>query len=141
MAIAGAVALLVATARGDEPARTPDATVEFSGGSVAVGVGYRWGSGTLTFREKKYPFSVSGLSAGISAGATKVTASGSVYNLANLQDFDGHFTVVAAGGTLVGGGTAVALRNQKGVLIEGVSSSEGLKITFDTGGVEIKVQK
>jgi hypothetical protein len=30
----------------------PDATLTFSGGSVAVGIGYSWGSGTLTYKAR-----------------------------------------------------------------------------------------
>jgi hypothetical protein len=30
----------------------PDATLKLSGGSVAAGVGYTWGGGTLTYKGK-----------------------------------------------------------------------------------------
>ena len=43
IAIAGALALFVVSAHGQE--KKPDATVEFSGGTVAAGVGFSWGSG------------------------------------------------------------------------------------------------
>ncbi len=32
----------------------PDGTIELSGGSVAVGIGYSWGSGKLVFQGKQY---------------------------------------------------------------------------------------
>ena len=35
-------------------------TVQFSGGSVAAGIGYSWGSGTLHYRGKSYPIKVDG---------------------------------------------------------------------------------
>jgi len=138
--IAAALALFVASAHGDEK-KMPDGTVEFSGGSVAAGIGYSWGSGTLTYKGKKYPITISGLSAGASAGATSITASGSVYNLAKLEDFDGNYTAVGTGATVGGGASVVTMKNQNGVVIDSVSTTQGLKISLDSGGVKIKVQK
>jgi len=141
MAVTMVAALaLVSVARGDED-KKPDATIQLTGGSIAAGVGVSWASGTLTYKGKKYPISVSGLSAGASAGATTVTASGSVYNLAKIEDFDGNYTAVAAGATVGGGGSVATMRNQNGVVIDGVSTTQGLKITLDSGGVKIKVKK
>ncbi len=37
----------------------PDATVVLNGGSVAIGVGYTWGHGELTYQESSHPFSSS----------------------------------------------------------------------------------
>ena len=48
-------------------AAVPDGTIELSGGKVAAGVGYSWGSGTLFFHGKRYPLNVSGLSLGSTA--------------------------------------------------------------------------
>ena len=42
----------------------PDATLRLSGGSFALGIGFRWGSGTLTYKGKDYPVKVNGLSIG-----------------------------------------------------------------------------
>ena len=39
-----------------------DATLRLSGGSFAAGIGFSWGSGTLTYKGKDYPVSVNGLS-------------------------------------------------------------------------------
>jgi hypothetical protein len=44
-----------------------DGHIELSGGKIAAGVGYTWGSGTLFFQGKRYPLTVSGVSLG-SAG-------------------------------------------------------------------------
>ena len=138
IAVAGALALFVASAHGE---KTPDGTVEFSGGSVAAGIGYSWGSGTLTYKGVKYPITVSGLSAGASAGATTITASGSVYNLAKIEDFDGNCTAVGTGATVGGGASVVTMKNQNGVVIDSVSTTQGLKLSLDSGGVKIKVKK
>ena len=42
----------------------PDATLRLSGGSFALGIGFRWGSGTLSYKGKDYPVKVNGLSIG-----------------------------------------------------------------------------
>src|SRR5205814_1892081 len=42
----------------------PDATLRLSSGGFALGIGVNWGSGTLTYRGKKYPVKVKGLSVG-----------------------------------------------------------------------------
>ena len=140
LAVAASFVLCVLSAHGDEK-KTPDGTVEFSGGSVAAGIGYSWGNGTLTYKGKKYPITISGLSAGASAGATSVTASGSVYNLAKLADFDGNYTAVGTGATVGGGASVVTMKNQNGVVIDSVSTTQGLKLSIDAGGVKIKIQK
>src|SRR6266498_3986467 len=42
----------------------PDAILRLKGGSFAAGIGFSWGSGTLTYKGKDYPVSVNGLSVG-----------------------------------------------------------------------------
>ena len=51
----------------------PDGVLRLSGGSFAAGIGFSWGGGTLTYKGRQYPISVSGLSLG-KVGITKVTA-------------------------------------------------------------------
>jgi hypothetical protein len=139
IALVGALAFCAVSAHADD--KTPDGKVEFSGGSVAAGIGYTWGSGTLTYKGTKYPITVDGLSAGASAGATSITASGSVYNLKKLEDFDGNYTAAATGATVGGGASVVTMKNQNGVVIDSVSTTQGLKLALDAGGVKIKVKK
>jgi len=121
-------------------AKKPDATLEFSGGSVAAGVGYSWGSGTLTYKGVKYPITVDGLSAG-SVGATDVTAKGKVYHLKELADIEGNYAAAGAGATVGGGGSVATMRNQNGVVIETVSTTQGLKFSLAAGGVKIQLTK
>ena len=58
-----------------QAASAADATIRFSGGSVAAGTGWSWGKGTLTYKGKDYPVSVKGLSLG-KVGITGVTTRG-----------------------------------------------------------------
>src|SRR5262249_56719003 len=79
--IIGSVALGLSIARAQE--ETPDGTVRLSAGSVAAGIGFSWGGGTLTYQGKEYPFSVSGLSVA-DVGISQAEASGRGYHLKNL---------------------------------------------------------
>jgi hypothetical protein len=118
----------------------PDATIRLSGGGVAAGIGFSWGKGTLTYKGKDYPISVKGLSLG-KVGITSATASGGVYHLKKLEDFDGNYTGVGAGMTLAGGRSAVTVKNQNGVRIRLISTTRGVDLTIGSGGVEMKIKK
>jgi len=130
------VALVAGTALAQEK---PDATLVFSGGSVAAGIGYSWGSGTLTYNGKEYPFSVEGLSVG-SVGASSVTASGDVYNLKTLEDFNGNYTAATAQATVGGGAGATAMQNQKSVVLKILSTTQGLDFKFAADGVKFTLK-
>ena len=109
LAVFGALLLLAQAAHAAE---TPDAKVKLTGKALAAGVGYSWGNGVLTYRGKDYPFSVSGLSAG-NIGAYSVELSGEVFNLKKIEDFNGNFTSAGAESTVAGGGSAMAMKNEK----------------------------
>jgi hypothetical protein len=117
-------------------AETPDGIVELSGGSLAAGIGYSWGSGTLIFQGQKYPLKVTGVALA-TVGASEYTAAGTVSGLKSPKDIDGVYTSVAAGATLGGGGTISAMRNQNGVTIQMTSTSAGLTLTLAAEGVKI----
>jgi hypothetical protein len=138
LAVIGACFVLLLSYAGPSFAqsKTPDAVIELSGGSVAAGVGYTWGSGTLIYQGKRYPLKVSGVSLA-SVGAAEYTAAGSVYGLKSPRDIDGVFTAVAAGGTLGGGGDVSAMQNQNGVVIQMSATTEGLSLTLAAEGLKI----
>ena len=118
--------------------KTPDATLALHAGSVAIGLGVSWGGGTLTFQGKDYPISVTGLSVG-AVGASSVEASGKVYNLKNLSDFNGNYTAAMAGGAVAGGGGVVTMKNQNGVVIHLTSTTQGLSLTLAAEGMKISL--
>jgi hypothetical protein len=118
----------------------PDATLRLKGGSFAAGIGFSWGSGTLTYKGKEYPVSVNGVSLG-KVGITGSSASGEVYHLKRLQDFEGHYNAGGAGVTVVGGRNAVAMTNENGVKVLLASTSRGVDVTLAGGGVDMKLKK
>jgi hypothetical protein len=117
----------------------PDATIEFSGGSVAVGIGVSWGRGTLHYQGKDYPFRLNGLSI-VDIGAQGIQGTGEIYHLAKVEDFNGTYGAATAGATLVSyGGAAAAMENSNGVVIHFHSDTEGLELTAAVGGVSIQL--
>src|SRR3954469_12971167 len=118
------------------PLGATDGTITFTGGAVAIGLGFQWGSGTLTYQGQQYPFRVEGLSV-VDVGATRITGSGTVHNLRNVADFSGNYVSASAGATVAGGGSVTTLRNQNGVVIDGVSTAQGVRLTLAPGGVNV----
>ena len=133
-----AVAMAAATARAEGPLGPPSATIRFETRSVAVGIGLSWGKGVLVFDGHEHGFSVSGLSVA-DVGISKVIASGSVYGLRELSQFDGTYYGVDIG-VAVGGGTAgLAMRNQNGVYIKLGASQLGVKLSVASKGTTLKL--
>jgi hypothetical protein len=120
----------------------PDATLRLSGGSFALGIGFRWGSGTLSYKGKDYPVKVNGLSIG-KVGMTGVSAIGEVFNLKNLQDFNGHYDIGGAGTrgvTLGAGKTGTVMSNQAGVIVRVSSTQSGIAVNATGGGVDLQLK-
>ena len=118
----------------------PDATLELSQGQVGVGIGFSWGSGTLTYQGKKYPVKVEGLSVG-EVGIAKAEAVGQVYGLKKLEDFDGNYTSVTAEGTFGGGAGAISMKNQHSVVINLLSTTKGINVKLAASGVKLTLKK
>ena len=123
-------------------AEKQDATLRLSFKSVAVGVGFSSGSGTLTYKGKSYPVKVKGLSVG-KVGITSSSAYGEVFNLKHLQDFNGHYNVGAAGTrgvTLGGGKSGTLMSNQAGVIVRVSATQQGVAVNVTGGGVDMQLK-
>jgi hypothetical protein len=118
----------------------PDATLTLQGGSVAAGIGYTWGHGELEYHNGSQRFTIKGVSI-VDVGAADFSASGNVYNLKKLRDFSGNYVAAGAGIAVAGGGTALYLKNQHGVIVKLVSTDVGLKFTLSAEGVHIALKK
>ena len=138
VALGSLVSLLVGLAVAQ--AKKPDATLTLSEGTVAVGIGFSWGKGTLDYQGKKHPVKVSGLAVG-EVGLDRATAVGSVYNLKKLSDFDGNYVAAGAGATVAGGAGISAMRNQNGVVIELKSTTQGASLKLAAEGLKLSVEK
>ncbi len=111
-------------------------TVEFSGGSVAAGIGFSWGSGTLVYHGQTHHFKISGLAlAGV--GISSVDASGEVSGLNNLADFNGTYSLGTAGAAVGVGGSVAALQNEHGVVMNISATKVGLHFQLGVGGATV----
>ena len=142
-----ACALLTGTALADDPpanssstvADAPDGTIELTAGAVAVGIGYTWGHGELTYQGAKHKFKISGLSI-VDVGVANISADGLVYHLTRLEDLNGNYVAASAGLTIAGGGDAVVLRNEHGVFIKVLGTAQGLRFDLAGSGVSVKLE-
>ena len=96
------------------------------------------GKGVLTFRHRNYPFTVQGLSLGLTAGASINKLVGRAEYINELSDFAGTYSVVGAGVALVGG---VQLRNAKGVTITLQGPKGGLEVSANITKVVITLDQ
>jgi hypothetical protein len=119
---------------------TPDATLTISAKALGAGAGYSWGGGKLHYKGKTYDVDVDGLTVG-TVGATMIEATGKVYDLKKLEDFDGTYAAAAAGATIGGGGGATTMKNQNGVTVNMTATTRGVSLTLGASGVKFTVKK
>lgn len=95
------------------------------------------GGGTLRYRGRTYPITVGGLGIG-TVGASKTTATGTVYGLHQLSDFAGAYVQLKEGWAVgdQGRGT-VWLRNDKDVTLRLNTRRQGLQLSLGADGVLI----
>jgi hypothetical protein len=113
-------------------------SVVFAKAGLIVGAGR--GRGVLTYRGRDYPFRVSGLSLGITIGASAMRLTGRVSGLRELKDFSGIYDAVGASGALVGGFGGVQLTNKKGVTITLQGAEAGMEFAANRSGIRISLQ-
>ena len=98
----------------------PTASVTMKITNVSVGIAINWGKGVLTFENRNHPFRVRGLGL-VGLGGSSMDASGTVFNLERLEDFEGSWAEI--------NGAAVLGRASSG----GVSLSNGPVVMILTG--------
>jgi hypothetical protein len=117
----------------------PDALLTMKQTSLALVLGYTWGNGTLTYADKSYPVEVAGFSL-LSIGLAFAEATGEVYNLKKLEDFNGTYMAASVEGTLGAGAGATTMRNQNGVVIKFFTSTEGLNLKISPEGIQLNLK-
>ena len=103
-------------------------------------VGGGAGSGVLTYRGRNYPFGVSGVSFGITAGATIGRLDGWASGIREVGDFAGTYSSVGGGFALVGGVNGVHLRNEKGVTIVLQGPKAGMEVAANISEITISLK-
>lgn len=112
--------------------------VKFVKAGVMVGGGA--GGGVLTYRGRNYPFRVSGLSLGVTAGASVSRLTGRASGIREVADFAGTYSSVGAGGALVGGAGGIHLENEKGVRIDLQGPRAGMEFAANLSKIRISLQ-
>jgi hypothetical protein len=133
-----ALALAVGVAA---PSHAITGTVRVTVAKAGFIVGAGGGRGTLTFRHRNYPFTVQGLSLGLTAGASINKLVGRADYINELSDFAGTYSVVGAGGALIGGVGGAQLKNDKGVVITLQGPKGGLEVSANVTNVVITLDQ
>jgi hypothetical protein len=138
----GLVVLLAAsgaaTAQNAPPPR-PSGSVNIHQVQIAfIGSGAA-GGGTLYFRGQAYPFKLGGLGIG-GIGISTIDATGTVYNLYRLEDFNGVYGQ-ARKGWAVGqhGSGEMWLQNSNGVYLRLWAKREGLALSLGADGMVVRL--
>ena len=134
-ALVAAVALMAAV-----PAvRADSGTISFSVVKGGWFIGGQGGNGTLSFHGKRYKVTVGGLSAGLVFGGSVTKFKGTVSNIRQASDVAGTYGAVGAGGALVAGAQVIALKNEKGAVLNLSGVQVGLQVNLDLSGLVIQV--
>jgi hypothetical protein len=112
--------------------------LKFVKAGLMVGAG--GGRGVLTYRGRDYPFRVSGLSLGVTAGASVSRLEGRASGIRQVSDFAGTYSSVGGGGAFVGGIGGVRLENEKGVVIALRGPRAGMEFAANNGKISISLK-
>ena len=141
----GAVATLIVALGtmlfANQASAAPDGTIQFELYKAGFIVGGSGGKGTLTFKGKKYPVSIGGVSLGATIGVSKAELIGQVYNLKKLSDIEGTYAAAQAGVAVGGGAKVFELENSKGVKLKVKGKEIGLELALDLNGMQLSLKK
>jgi hypothetical protein len=112
--------------------------VVFAKAGLIAGAG--GGRGVLTYRGRDYPFRVSGLSLGVTIGASAMRLTGRVSGLREVKDFAGTYDAAGGGGAFVGGVGGVQLTNKKGVIITLQGIEAGMEFAANRSAIRISLR-
>jgi hypothetical protein len=120
----------------------PSATLEVASEQMRLIMGGTAGKGVLHFNGKDYPFTFKSASAGLGAKMVKkMSATGNVYFLNQVEDFAGQYTAVAQS-AMAGTSTVNATyKNDKGVSIDLRGTVEGVGLSLGGGIATVKLVK
>jgi hypothetical protein len=98
------------------------------------------GGGRLFFRGRTYPFTINGLGIG-GIGASRLEATGQVYQLARVRDLQGVYGQVRVGWALANQGDGrLWLQNDKGVVLRLSAKRQGLMLALGADAVHIQLR-
>jgi hypothetical protein len=113
--------------------------VKLWGNSVALGLGYAWGNGVVSYKGKDYHFRIKGLSTG-AVGATSTDVVGEVYHLKEIDDLAGNYAGFTAAATVGGGVDFSVIQNGSGVYIRLHGTSLGMLFQAGPSGLNLVME-
>lgn len=119
----------------DKPLR-PSGTVVIDQTQVALLVSGSSGGGTLTFKGRKYPFKIGGLGIG-GIGVSEIHATGTVFNLDRIEDFEGTYGQARAGYAFGNKGSGGFWLENGDVVMKLQSSRKGVALSLGGDAVRI----
>jgi hypothetical protein len=135
-----AIALFAAVLFAAEAVAQAPGYVRVKFAKVGLMAGAGGGSGVLTYRGRDYPFRVSGLSLGVTAGGSVSRLEGWASGIKQVSDFAGTYSSVGAGGALVGGAGGVRLGNENGVVIALRGPKAGMEFAANVSRISISMK-
>lgn len=121
----------------------PTATLTLDQTEVSFLISGKVGGGTLSFNGEEHQFSIGGLGVG-GIGVASIEATGDVFYLENLEDFEGAYGQARSGiavsgvGELEGG---IWLRNTSGVVIYLEPTREGVILSLGADVVAVDLDE
>ena len=136
--VAGILATSIAFAADEKPVATltlEQIEVSFIGSA-------KTGGGELMYNGKKYPFKIGGLGVG-GIGVAKISATGTVYRMKKVSDFQGVYGGLRAGIVVANKGLkgGIWMENTKGVVLNLQPKRQGLALSLGADGVAIEFEK
>lgn len=133
------LAILVSLPAHGQQSPQPSGTVTINEYELAYIFNGQMGGGKLNFHNKVYDFKLGGLGIG-GIGASHINASGEVYHLDNISQFQGTYVQASVGYSATDQGKGhVWLQNQNGVVLHLKTSQQGLGLTAGADGIVVKM--
>ena len=117
----------------------PDCTIHLKRTEVSFIISIGGGRGSITCDGVTHSFRVGGLKLG-GAGIAGSDASGEVYGLTTLADFNGTYSETKAQATVFKGKNVLDLANSNGVRIRLHGTTEGLDLQLAGGGLKMTLE-
>ncbi len=108
--------------------------------AAAVGVGYTWGNGELTYAGHHYRFSIKGVTVA-DVGFSRIVGHGRVYNLHRLEDFNGTYGAATGEATLGNGLGGQFLKNGQGVELRIDDVTKGARLSGSADGIQLEIMR
>lgn len=123
------------------PAQADEGRIQFTILKAGLIIGGSGGSGTLSFRGRRYSLSIGGLSYGFTFGASQTAFRGTVSNIRRPSDVEGVYAAGSAGAALGRGAQVIVLTNQNGAVLALSGQSVGLIVSADLNGLALSLSR